>query len=350
MPKDYNEEDPEKGKHDDKENRMTIETRSYEIARFDLGAYRLRAIETSDAPDIYAYAGSDETSRFLAWNTHRNVAETMRYIELVSKLNSEKKQMDWALEEKKTGRVVGTVTAVARSRRGEVMELGYVIHPDFRDRGIMTCAVRAVCGYLFDNTLCHRIEAKTLPDNAASIRVLEKTGFEYEGMKKKGQLFHAAWRDILVYSLLRDAWHQMQPRDPQEGWRKVRRAKCFALDMDGTVYLGDEVLPGAIELIRYLRENGIRPVFLTNNSSRNIDTYVTRLNGMGFDVKREDILSSGEAAAGYLLAHYPGKRVYVMGNENLKHEIAQAGIRVTEREAEVVLSGCVAMYGNPART
>ena len=318
---------------------MRIETRSYEVAELTADGLKLRPIETSDAQDIYAYACQKKVTRYLLWSEHRNLAETMRFIELTAELNKAQKQMDWAIEDTAAGRMIGTVGAMARSAAGEVMEIGYVLNPAYWDRGIMTRTVRIVADYLFRNTVCHRIFARAVTENLASIGVLERCGFTKEGVQRKGAKVKEEWRDTVSYALLKEDWEAMQPRSAQEGWRKIRAAKCFAFDMDGTVYLGDDVLPGAIELVGYLRRNGVRPVFLTNNSSRSVETYVTRLNGMGFGVTREDILSSGQAAAGYLLRHFPGKRVYVMGNQNLIDEIASFGIEVTEKDAQIVLTG-----------
>ncbi len=115
--------------------------------------------------------------------------------------------------------------------------------------------------------------------------------------------------------------------------------KAFALDMDGTFYLGDTLLPGSLAFIAQLKRLGIPYRFLTNNSARSAKDYLEKLAGMG--LPREDALvySSGEAAAAYLMETYPAKKVYVLGTPSLQQSFAEAGVRVVEEGAEVAVLG-----------
>lgn len=70
------------------------------------------------------------------------------------------------------------------------------------------------------------------------------------------------------------------------------QVKCFLLDMDGTFYLGENILPGSLDFIRKVEQTGRDFLFLTNNSSNNADYYVARLGRMGLTVGREKILTS----------------------------------------------------------
>ncbi len=115
--------------------------------------------------------------------------------------------------------------------------------------------------------------------------------------------------------------------------------KCFLLDMDGTFYLGDRIIPGCLEFIEKVVSSNRDYLFLTNNSSHNAPFYVKRLAKMGLEVTRDKILTSGEAACDFLTSAYPGKRVYCLGNEFLLEELVQAGITVDESSPEVVLIG-----------
>ena len=74
----------------------------------------------------------------------------------------------------------------------------------------------------------------------------------------------------------------------------LSKIQCFALDMDGTIYLGEQWIDGAKDFLHKVEEAGKRYVFLTNNSSHNADFYVQRLKRMGLNVGREKVLTSGE--------------------------------------------------------
>ena len=70
---------------------------------------------------------------------------------------------------------------------------------------------------------------------------------------------------------------------------------CFALDMDGTIYLGERWIEGAVEFLHRIEETGRSYVFVTNNSSKNATVYVEKLLRMGLDVGEDRIVTSGQA-------------------------------------------------------
>ena len=115
--------------------------------------------------------------------------------------------------------------------------------------------------------------------------------------------------------------------------------KCFLLDMDGTFYLGGNIIEGSLDFIKKVRETGRDFMFLTNNSSHNADFYVKRLHGMGLDVPKSQILTSGEATAYKLNELYPGKRAFVLGNEYLIAELSENGVIVDQENPEIVVAG-----------
>jgi len=78
-------------------------------------------------------------------------------------------------------------------------------------------------------------------------------------------------------------------QDPEHILDKI---ELFALDMDGTVYLGDQWIDGAKQFLEKIVSSGRKYVFLTNNSSKNSDAYVQKLNRMGLSVAKESIVKS----------------------------------------------------------
>lgn len=120
---------------------------------------------------------------------------------------------------------------------------------------------------------------------------------------------------------------------------RLSRVKCFLLDMDGTFYLGGNILDGSLSFIDRVRESGRDFLFLTNNSSHNALFYMERLHKMGLDVPREKILTSGEATAAKVARLYPGKRAFVLGNEYLMAELEEAGIAIDQTHPDYVVIG-----------
>lgn len=116
------------------------------------------------------------------------------------------------------------------------------------------------------------------------------------------------------------------------------KVRLFALDLDGTVYLGSRWIDGTLDFLRSVRESGREYVFLTNNSSRSLEDYIEKLHRMGLDVGRETIVTSGQATIYYLQKTYPGKKVFLLGNEALRREFQNAGIELDEEHPELVVT------------
>ena len=116
--------------------------------------------------------------------------------------------------------------------------------------------------------------------------------------------------------------------------------RCFILDMDGTFYLGDRLLPGALELIALLRSRGIPFLFLTNNSSRQRAQYAARLRSLGLaDLRDDQVFTSGEATAIYLGEHMPAARLFVAGTPALEAEFTDRGFELSAEDPDVVVLG-----------
>lgn len=115
--------------------------------------------------------------------------------------------------------------------------------------------------------------------------------------------------------------------------------KLYVLDMDGTIYLGSRLFPETIPFLKRVKEHGKRYIFFTNNSSRSPETYVKRLNGMGIQASREDIVTSGDVMIHFLKTHRPGKKVYLLGTPDLRRSFQEAGIPLTEEMPDIVLLG-----------
>jgi ribosomal-protein-alanine N-acetyltransferase len=102
-----------------------------------------------------------------------------------------------------SGSLVGGLT-LCNVRRGVTQSctLGYWIGAKYAQQGYMTAAVRAVIPFVFDSLELHRLEAACLPTNAASIKLLEKTGFKREGLARRYLRINGVWQDHLLYALL----------------------------------------------------------------------------------------------------------------------------------------------------
>lgn len=111
----------------------------------------------------------------------------------------------------------------------------------------------------------------------------------------------------------------------------------FVLDMDGTFYLGEAILPGALEFLKEVERSGKRYLFFTNNASKSPDLYIKKLAGMNCLIGRDQIMTSGDVMIRYLNTNYPGKSVYLLGTPPLRESFEAGGILLTEEQADIVV-------------
>jgi len=120
---------------------------------------------------------------------------------------------------------------------------------------------------------------------------------------------------------------------------KLAGIKYFVLDMDGTVYLGDKLLPGALDFLNLLQQRAVDYLFLTNNSSKHRQQYAHKLNQLGLKVSEDQIFTSGEASAIYILKNYPAARIYVVGTPALEDEFKGYGLNIVAEGPDIVVLG-----------
>lgn len=115
----------------------------------------------------------------------------------------------------------------------------------------------------------------------------------------------------------------------------TRRYGGYVFDLDGTLYLGDSLIPGAAETVGWLRAEGARVVFLTNNPTRLPAAYAAKLTALGIPAAREDVISSTDALLRYLHAQAPGARLFPVTEPLLHDLLAEEGFQLTDDPARV---------------
>src|SRR5512139_1594676 len=107
--------------------------------------------------------------------------------------------------------------------------------------------------------------------------------------------------------------------------KPTRLYDAYIFDLDGSVFLGNALLPTAGETIAALRSLGRRTVFLSNNPTRTRQEYVAKLNRLGVPVTDADIIHSSQVMVNFLRRRVPGARLFVVGEQPLKAELQAGG-------------------------
>jgi HAD superfamily hydrolase (TIGR01450 family) len=117
--------------------------------------------------------------------------------------------------------------------------------------------------------------------------------------------------------------------------KRPRLYDAYCFDLDGTVYLGDELLPGAKRLIDELRARGRTVRFLSNNPTRDPREYADKLARLGLPTPVEEIVNTTVTTTRWLLENAPDAVVFPIGEAPLKRSLAAAGIRMSEDPAAI---------------
>jgi len=119
--------------------------------------------------------------------------------------------------------------------------------------------------------------------------------------------------------------------------KKLHDIRCFLLDMDGTIYLGSQIIPGAKEFIEYLKSSGRKFLFFTNNPTKDAEQYQTKLASLGIHVTKEHILTSGMATIEFLKRETTYKNLFTLAPPSFENELIRAGFNLVQDNPDAVL-------------
>ena len=125
---------------------------------------------------------------------------------------------------------------------------------------------------------------------------------------------------------------------------ELRARKGFICDMDGVIYLGNQLLPGVAEFVNWLNENDKRFLFLTNSSERSPKELRQKLQRMGLDIDEEHFYTSALATAAFLKKQAPGCTAFVIGAPGLLNALYDVGVTMNDVDPDYVIVGETASY------
>ena len=163
----------------------------------------LRRVALTDAPEILFLRSDDSVLQYIDREKAKTIEEAETFIQSIIDMHEKEEALMWViclLEE--PGKLVGTIGFWHMLKEHYRAEVGYVLHPDHWNKGIMKEAMQAVINYAFGPMQLHSIEARINPDNIASAAVLEKTGYIREAYFKEDYCFRGKFMDTAVYSLV----------------------------------------------------------------------------------------------------------------------------------------------------
>lgn len=173
----------------------------------------LRKMKVGDSFDMFEYACREDVTEFLLWKPHPSLAYTREYLQFVATHYEIGDFFDWAIIWREQEKMIGTCGFTRFDYNNNVGEIGYVINPIYRGMGVADEAVREIMRFGFERLKLNRIEAKFMEGNAASRRVMEKTGMTFEGFRRKAMRIKGKYETIGICSILRDEFFEGQDQE-----------------------------------------------------------------------------------------------------------------------------------------
>ncbi len=121
---------------------------------------------------------------------------------------------------------------------------------------------------------------------------------------------------------------------------KLKQLKLYLLDMDGTIYLDNDLFDGTVDFLKYIKSIGGRYIFLTNNSSKSVNKYIEKLNKMGISADKDDFLTSTDLTV-VCLKKSNYKKIYALGTESFKEQLRASGLNITDELSEDIDCLCM---------
>jgi len=166
----------------------------------------LRRILPQDEEDMYEYSKDPETSRYLLWEPHSSRGFTRAHIRYLQEQYRRSAFFDWALIEKKSGKMIGTCGFTEIYERERRAEVGYVLSPRFHRQGLAPEALSRIMEYGFLTLGLRRLEGRIMEDNLASRKVLERSGFADATSKNETIYKRGKKQKILTFAIEADAF------------------------------------------------------------------------------------------------------------------------------------------------
>lgn len=245
---------------------------------------RMRPWQMEDLQDFYTYAKDPDVGPWAGWKPHGSIEESQ---EILSRWvnNTDGNDIKIALEDKATGRVIGSIGIEPDGHRPGIegcRNLGYVLGKDYWGRGLMTEAVRAAIDYAFQVLKLRLLTVTHYTINERSRRVIEKSGFTYEGtLRSASAIYNGEERDLCCYSMRAWEYWRMRakeagfslelPEDIDRGELETMQKEFIDFDKDVTPFGLD---PKGMSFERWLEHNIAWRVFVSNPTYAKSTLYI----------------------------------------------------------------------------
>tara|TARA_R110000868_G_scaffold193786_3_gene438997 strand:+ start:5091 stop:5642 length:552 start_codon:yes stop_codon:yes gene_type:complete len=162
----------------------------------------LRRVVKSDVKEIFALRSDKEIMKYIPRPLAKTNEDALEHIATIDATIDKNEGINWAITLKNSSKLIGIIGHYRIQPQNHRAEVGYILHPEHHGKGIVPEALKKVLEYGFNEMKLHTIEAVIDPNNAASEKVLLKSGFTKEAHFIENQFYEGRFLDTVIYSLL----------------------------------------------------------------------------------------------------------------------------------------------------
>ncbi len=171
---------------------------------------RLRHLQKDDIDSLFEIFSNEDVMRYWSSPPFKNRSEAEKYLADIHANFQSKTLFQWGIALETDDKIIGTTTLFHTDEKNRRAEIGYALNRNFWGKGYVNETLNALLNFAFVELNLHRIEADADPRNAASIRVLERLGFQKEGYLRERWIVNGEICDTVFYGLLQSDWSLTQ--------------------------------------------------------------------------------------------------------------------------------------------
>ena len=162
----------------------------------------LREVTEADVNEVFDIRSDAQTMQYIPRPLAKTKEDALDHIHMIRKGVLDDEFINWAITVKGDNKLTGMICLLRMQLHNYRSEIGYILHPAYRGRGMMNEAVQRVVDYAFNDLKFHSLEAVIDPQNAASEKVLLKNHFVKEAHLKENEFYNGRFLDTVIYSRL----------------------------------------------------------------------------------------------------------------------------------------------------
>lgn len=177
-----------------------------DLAPIETERLLLRKMALADAEDMFEYASDPEVTNYTTWYPHTSIEDSRQFLEHITGRYDRHGVAEWGVIHKRDRKFIGTCGYIYWEPQHARAEIGYALSRSYWGQGLMSEAAREVISFGFRNMTLNRVEARCLPENIGSARVLEKSGMNFEGILRQHMYIKGRYIDLKMYAIVRSDW------------------------------------------------------------------------------------------------------------------------------------------------